>query len=268
MNHGTRPLRPKHTDFDFIRSHKLGAISSTSEFPDEFFTDSGLTMPNQNIFDTGFYPPVPAMPYGCTNEAQADITTNLTSIVHSPEDLEKITHANALKGYDLRASLDAARKQLLWFKQYFNVRCNGFLDWFDTFRLAQLMGVDAGEKRALTLATPWFPSWEEAIMDGARVMKMPTDYELANVSYLNWHNSVLDGWTVINGIEVYRDKSWQGNEIGFIYFPRGVINRVMAVPGTAAFVPTNVVVDNPLQVTLPLLQWVVSQISYILSRYL
>ena len=248
MKNGTRPTRIDHRDYDFLKSHKLGGITGgLAALPQEFFCDADLTMPNQEIQDTEFTPPTPSMPMGCTNFAQADISTDLAGKVYNPIALESVTHANALGGLDIRTSLLAARS-IGWIKQFFNIRTNGFVDYFDTFRLAQLSGLS--EKRSITWGTPWFPSWERSILAGSTIMPMPTDVELNAIrnswsSPYPWHNSVLDGWTTEAGVLLYRNKSWQGPGIGdkgFIYFPREVINMVMSIKGTVAYTATN----NPL----------------------
>lgn len=267
MNHGTQPCRIKHTDYDFLSNHLLGS-AGTPVFDNEFFADAGLTMPNQDIEDTEFTPPTPPMPFGCTDFAQSDISTDLTGTIHNPNDLEAVTHANKNNGCDIRVSLDAARG-LGWFKQYFNIRSNSTVDWFDAFRLAHLTGVANSEKRSITWVTPWFPSWESAIQQGKKVMPQPTLGEMKNASSYSWHNSKFDGWTTVDGILVERNKSWQGPSIGnkgFVYFDRATINMVMTIPGTVAFTPSNTPVTNPVTVSLPVLKWVLSVVLTFFGR--
>lgn len=283
MKHGVYPVKPKHTDYDFVKSHRLGAATaSDAEFSDEYFADSGLTMPNQNAADNEFTPPTPAMPEGCTDFCSGDISTDLDGIVKSPLIIETVTHANALGGIDVHVSLDAAMK-LGWFKQYFNIRASGLLDYFDSFRIAQVMGVNSGEKRSISWVTPWFPSWEKALLSGQSIMPMPTSEELnaiRNASLLSngesipWHNSKLDGWSnkipIATGTELYRDKSWQGRNVGdkgFVYFSRDVINMVMTLDGAGAFIPSNTPIASPITVTLSTLQWILSVLRSILARY-
>lgn len=271
IKHGARPTRIKHTDFDFLMSHRLGAVTpSDAQFDDEYFADAGLTMPNQMATDTEFTPPTPPMPEGCTDFAQADLSTDLTKVIHNPSVLEAVTHANALGGIDIRTSLDAA-VSIGWIKQYFNCIAQGALDYFDTFRLAQVVGVSAGENRSITWGTPWFPSWEKAALAGTTIMPMPSTAELQNVNALPWHDSKLDGWTSINGVLVYRDKSWQGNSIGakgFLYFPREVVNMVMTIRGTVGFTPTNKPLSTPVTVNVTTLQWIISVLRTIIEKYI
>lgn len=271
IKHGTRPSRIDHRDYDYIKSHNFGAITAgDAQFPDEFFADAGLTMPNQETVDAEYTPPTPAMPFGCTNYTQADLATDLTKQIHNPNDLEAITHANAKGGLDIRESLDAARKQLGWFKNFYNIRASGRLDFTDSFRLAQITGLNQNENRAISWGTPWFLSWEQALLRGDSIMPMPTTTELNSISSLPWHNSKLDGWTTKNGILVYRDKSLQGNTIGdrgFIYFPREVINVVMGISGTVGFTATNIPSFAPQTIDITRLQYILSLLRSLIARY-
>ncbi len=270
MKNGARPTKVKHTDYDFLRSHRFGGVAIKTTFKDEYFADAGLTMPNQDGPDTEYVPTVPPLPYGCTDYTGADITSDLYKGKYHPMALENITHANALGGYDIRKSLDAARQNLGWITQYFNLRASGIFDSFDTFRVAQMTGLDAGENRSISWGTPWFPSWEAAIAHGETVMPMPTLEEINDVEDMPWHNSKLDGWTTIGGVLVYRNKSWQGNTIGdkgFIYFPREVVNMVMGISGTVAFTATKSELRNPQTVDLSTLQFILSFLRVLLAKY-
>lgn len=280
IRNGSRPTRINHKDYDFFKNHTFGSVSPTT-FQDEYFADAGLTMPNQDVVDTEFTPPTPPLPFGCTDFGSSDLVTDLTGKIHNPNDVEAITHANANSGCDIRVSLDACSQPTLlnpnrlgWFRQYFNIRTSGTVDYFDSFRVAQITGINVNEKRSITWGTPWFPSWENAARSGQLIMPMPTLAELQSVSSMPWHNSVLDGWSnrvpVAPGRELYRNKSWQGNQIGdrgFLYFPREVINTVMSISGTVAFTATNNAVQNPQTIDVSLLRWMISVLQGIIERY-
>ncbi len=256
MQSGTGPTRQKHTDRDLNKS--FGAAIPPS-FPDEYFCDAELTMPDQNA---------DGQPYGCTNYSQAELANDLTGKLHSPADLEAVTHANAKGGYDIRDSLDAARK-LGWFTGYYNIRPIGALiDFFDSFRTAQL-SVRGIEKRSITFGTPWFSSWEVAAQRGEFRMPMPTDAELQAIrnssSAFSWHDSKLDGWTTRNGIVLYRDKSWQGKNVGengFVAFDRATINVVMSIGGTVGYTATNLTPKSIQTIDLSFVAFIVSWIRY------
>lgn len=283
IQNGARRTKLKHTDYDFLKSHRFG-IAQKPKIPDEYLADAGLTMPNQLETDSSYTPPVPIMPTGCTDYAQSELYCDLYNMRVSPTLLENVTHANAKGGIDIRTSMDACLpassthpERLGWFGQYFNIRASGVFDFFDAFRLAQVVGISVAENRSITWGTPWFPSWEQALLNGKSIMPMPTSGELAAArdpydTTLPWHDSKLDGWTRIDGVLVYRDKSWQGNAVGdkgFVYFPREVINMVMSITGTVGYTASkNKDIANPITVDLPLLQWIVSVLRQMIQRYI
>jgi hypothetical protein len=239
----------KHTDYDFHRS--FGTVGDLPTFPPEYNTDSGLGMPDQNA---------DGQPYGCTNYSQASLATDLTGKRHDPEQLESLTHANQRGGYNIRDSLDAARK-LGWFGWYFNIQAYAPLDAFDAMRYAQLVGFP--EIRSITVGTPWFPSWETAALRREAVMPMPTFQELeairANPNAFGWHNHKLAGWKQVNGQPMFKDKSWQGTNVGdngWLYFPRDVINVVMSLKWTVAYTPTMLITPTFARISLPLIDYI------------
>jgi hypothetical protein len=243
----------KHTDLDYFGS--FGAPTQPPVFPTEYDTDAGLGMPDQAV---------EGEPNGCTNYAQADLSTDLTSIPKRPADLEAITHANARGGYNIRDSLDAARK-LGWFNWYFNIQAYAPLDWFDAIRYAQLMGVANNEKRSVTIGTPWFPSWEVAAIKGQHILPMPTPEEIQNIvhnpSSYGWHNWDSKGWKSLNGVLVLSCKSWQGKRVGdegWLYVPREVINVIMSLESTVAYTPTMLDAPVNVRIALPIFKFIMS----------
>lgn len=248
MKNGLRRPKLKHKDYDFIRSFGAATVPS---FPPEYDTDvSNYGFPDQNA---------DGQPFACTNYTQAALATDLTGIRRNPADLEAITHANQRGGYDIRDSLDAARK-LGWFKWYFNIQAYAPLDYFDAIRYAQLIG--APEARSVTVGTPWFPSWEAAIQRGEKTLPMPLPEELVAISRnsnaYGWHNWEVTGWASFNGIPMLKGKSWQGPIRDPFYIPREVVNVVMALKYTVAYTPTMLDAPNRVRISLPLLEWLKS----------
>lgn len=256
IRNGTKPNKESHKDFDLHKS--FGNVGApTPQFPAEYITDSGLTMPDQNTFDTSFVPPVPPEPEGCTNECSADITTDQTGIVHRPDVLEEITHANALGGFAVRTSLDMAKNKLNWFGTYFAVKAYAPLDYFDAIRLAISSGYP--EKRSVSLGTPWPLLFESTGPDG--IVPHPQTFNLAGVP---WHNHKIAGWKTINGIPYLVSKSWQGpnfGDKGFCYFDRALINSLMAINGTCAFTVTQVVPPSIQTIDMGVVRWLLSLIG-------
>lgn len=247
--YGTQPTKLSHKDYDFHKT--FGSIVFTNKdahvippsFEPEYLTDAGLDMPDQDAM---------GLPFGCTDVTQAELCIDETLEMVSPFDLEKVTHANALGGFDIRASLDAARK-LGWFDAFFNIR-HPQLDMFDSIRLAMCSG--APEKRSVSVGTPWFKEWQ-----GYQGMVMPNPD--LNQTLTVWHNWSIKGWKSINGVSMLIGKSWQGDKVGdkgFQYFPREVINSIFSVSGTVAFTATQVKPANIQTVDLPLLQWIWSHL--------
>lgn len=247
MRNGAKPTRADHRDFDFIKTHKDHIIkkfgSLTPTFPSEYTTDAGLWMPNQEETDSVFNNP--ALPYGCTDYTQADIAADLWQKLFNPILLESITHANTNGGADIRDSMKAA-VQLGWVGAFFNVRPQNGMDFFDAIRLAQMSGIP--EKRSVSIGTPWFPSWEQAALDGHSVMLLPTHDEMVqivqNPSAFSWHNHKGGGWDANASEPALLDKSWQGRSVGdkgILRFPRDTINAVMQIKGTIALTATKTV---------------------------
>lgn len=240
MNSGTKPTRLSHKDFDYHQT--FGTVVPPS-FPDEYLTDAGLDMPDQNA---------EGLPFGCTDVTQAELCIDETLEVVSPLILEAITHANALGGFDIRSSLDAAMK-LGWFGAYFNIR-HPQLDAFDSIRLAILSG--APEKRSVSIGTPWYTIFHQVGTDG--VIQAPNTYDPTG---LPWHNYKICGWKQINGQPMLIGKSWQGvsyGDRGFHYISRPILNSMMTVSGTVAFTATQVTPPNIQTVDLSYLQWLLS----------
>lgn len=249
IQHGARPTYPKKKDYGFVETHKedlerrFGAVPS---FPDSYNTDANLTMPNQNA---------EGLPFGCTDETQADLSIDATLQFKNPFDLEAVTHANALGGYDIRKSLDAART-LGWFSAYFNVYPHQ-LDFFDSVRLAIMSG--GLEKRSVSIGTPWYPKFEE--VDGMGVLSAPRSFSTAGVG---WHNWKICGWKLVNGEPHLIGKSWQGanyGDKGFHYASRALFNQLMAVPGSVAFTATAIKPDTIVKVDMGFVQWLMKYIK-------
>lgn len=256
MKNGTKPTLISHKDYDFIKS--FGAVSAPN-FPTEYNTDAGITMPNQNAQNDQFTPPVPAMFWGCTDYTQSELSTDLDSVLKNPYDLEKVTGANAKGGYDIRTSLLYARN-LGWISGFFNVQPHQ-LDMFDTLRLSMISGIP--EKRSITIGIPWFPIFEgiglgngEMKSDG--IMPTPKDWD---TSHASWHNAKISGWKIIGDQPYLAVKSWQGpnyGDKGWCYMSRTLCNGVFSIPGTVAFTSTKGELPPISTISVTLWQWFIS----------
>jgi hypothetical protein len=252
MNHGTKPERLRRKDYDYIKSYHPQIYAGTAsypKFPPEYLTDKTEWLPNQN--EDG-------LPFACTSYSSTKLA-RILGVDANVLTLEAITNSNKLGGFGVLASIDAARKSLGWFGWRFTIQATGILDNFDAFRLAQVSGLP--ETRAISWGTPWFPSWENAALNGHKIMAMPTDEELqnirTNINAYSWHDHVLDGWSqyfpVSPGQLLYRDGSHQGPNVDYLYFPRDVINVVQNLYGTIAV--TGTAATPPAIARVPLPDW-------------
>lgn len=250
MKSGTKPTPLSHKDYDYIKT--FGALSAP-QFPAFYTADRLNWRPNQNIAEIK---PVThsAQPVGCTNFSTAYCANNLLgTLKYSPDDLEAATHANALGGAVVREQIDAARK-LGWFPAYYNVRAQSNIDHFDAMRLALMQG--SLEHRIVSVGTPWYGIFEAVGSDG--MMRMPLDIE--NIAA--WHNHNFLGEITINGTPYLMNESHQGDgygDKGLTYWSRELVNIVMAVNGSVAYVPARAI-ENPSKISLTWLEYVISLI--------
>jgi hypothetical protein len=235
---GTQPNKHDHRDFSFFKTknidkHRLGALVPT--LPDNYSTDRGLWMPDQNAGCNLFTPPVPPMPYACTDYSVADILTDEDGHLSNPMEIEAITHANANGGTDQRSAMKAAVKLHPDHPAYFavvpDIDKGGVTDWFDAVRAALVLGTL--EHRAVSVGTPWFPEFMRPI-EG--IIRASLTWLLGSAS---WHCWNIKGWKTINNVPYLIGKPWIGKNYGdggFCYFNRADFNRLMAIKGTGAYV--------------------------------
>lgn len=236
-----------HRDRDFLKSFhpeiiKFGA-AAVPIFPDEFDTDAGLWMPNQNIVNPEF-PKSPAEPFGCTNFTQADISADLDGKLRDPAILEALTHANANGGYQVRDSLLMA-KRIGWITGFYNVKAYAPLDYFDALRLASFSGLP--EKRSVSMGTPWGSyQWNPA----DKIVNIIGELTDKTSLTMPWHNWKVAGWKQVNGSPYLKCKPWMGPDVGIILFGRAEINRIMALKYTIAFTATHTIPQSIVKIDM------------------
>lgn len=258
MPRGAKPTRHDHRDFDFLKSKKFGGLYP--EFPENYSTEAGLWNPSQDEGCDLFTPPVPPMPYGCTDYAQTDLLIDEDRKLYNPMDLENTTHANANGGSDLRTSFKAVVKLHPDHPQFFNIKPSGVLDWTDALRIAMVLG--KLENRAVSVGSPWFP---EFMVAPQGIIPEP-DWSLTikgtTLSRITWHDWNVKGWKTMNG-EVYLImKPWIGTQWGdngFGYISRPVFNKLMSIGGTVAFTLDKLLPgEQPQAIDSTIKQWLVS----------
>ncbi len=265
MNRGAFRPTLDHRDRDFLKTfHPHFGTTALPKFPDEFVTDAGLWMPDQNAINPEF-PNTPPQPTGCTNFTTGDLAIDIDGKLHDPAVMESATHADASGGYDIRQSLLAA-KRIGLISGFYNIKAYAPLDYFDAMRLASFSGLP--EKRSISVGTPWYPDWQNAINNGKVLMPSP-----ASLSYggLGWHNWKVGGWRLRNGSPVLRAKPWEGKEIGdsgWIEFDRPTINQVMGLKYTIAFTATHITPDSVFKIDLSTMDKYISVLRGLLGlRY-
>ena len=246
---GLLPIRKDARDFDHLKS--FGTVIPTTGLPSEYNCDAGLWTPDQNISQTIGLSIIPALPEGCTDYTQTDLCIDEDGVLHDPDLIENVTHANANGGGDIRVALAAA---ITIFKRgaYFSIQASGAIDSFDALRLA--MYSTENEKRSVSVGTPWYAEFENTVIqnpDGTYTTTalpanwngiLPIPFNLNR--YVSWHNWKICGWKTI-GDQVYLiGKSWQGPNYGvngFHYVSRPLINQLLAINGTGAFTLSKIV---------------------------
>ncbi len=264
IQHGTRPRRIDHRDFDFHKS--FGTVGfDTNKLSTELNLDAGLWIPDQEQPET-FAPTgqhsfsVPALPYGCTSYTTDELCIDEDGVLHDPMLIENVTHSNANGGGDIVTALNAA-KQVLGRTAYYNVKAQWPLDWFDAFRVC--MASTATEKRSISIGTPYFLEWEGTGKDG--IAPTPSTF---SPSRLPWHNWKVCGWKIIGDQPYLIGKTNQGSGFGdggFFYVSRPLINNVMAIGGTVAYTLSK---DTPQTIQIintTWIEWIVSLIRNLIG---
>ncbi len=232
MNHGVKPVRPDSRDLSHTRT--FGAITPHT-FPDEFNIDAGLTNPDQNA--DGY-------PNGCTGYTQSELCTDEDKIVYKPSyTYDKTRFMEGVQGKDVGCDIRDSLKSTLVYGvqgldeltdgQAFQHRRGSYYaveqapDWFDGIRSALTKG------HSVSMATPWFPEFSSPING---IVPFPSDF---NTRRGSWHNWKVCGWKTIAGIPYLKAKPWIGpnyGDNGFCYFSQPIINKLLDLYYTGAFV--------------------------------
>lgn len=274
IQNGLTKAPTDHRDYDLHKT--FGSTSyDTKGLPNTFDVDAGLTMPDQNA---------EGLPMGCTGYSQADLCNNEDATIYDPADIYLNTPPGGrILGREIRKSMAVLLSrgprtvtggQGPKRTAFFNVRATGFLDWYDAIRVA--MWVTQDEKRAVSVALPWFPEFEGIITnpDGSTSLQSMESGILPIPAKLSWsnasgHNAVISGWTdkntkgeLIRGGEVFlRVKSWQGRtygDQGWCYMSRALVNALLNMPYTEAMTVTKLPAGSVQRVDLNMVERLVS----------
>lgn len=236
MKSGYKKTYYSRKDYDLFKTKgvKFGAI-----LPDSYSVYKGLRIPNQQVPDGNFTPPVPALPYGCTSYAQCELCGNEDGVLYNPLYIESFTHSNTSGGADVRTVLDVVVKNGVQdasgninknHPAYFAIRSAGKIDAFDAARLAMLS--TSTENRGVSVGSPYWLQFRAVGPNG--ILPSP-DY---NLQYASWHNWIIEGWKTIDGVPYLICQMLQGDSYGdkgFVYMSREIFNATTAVPGSVMF---------------------------------
>lgn len=247
---GLNKILPDARDFSLVSS--FGATTfDIKGLPQNFSIYDGRVIPDQNLEDDRFTPPVHPLPYGCTGESQSFIGGLEDDALYYPDDLYNHTPPFKGDGRDMRPSLQTT---IDWgFKNtkgeignkrtaYYNCYGTGGIDDFDAARIA--LWINQAEKRPVSVGSWWYLEFGN-----------PTNGSLPlpsfNTKIASLHNYIATGWRTKNDIEELEILSWQGMEYGrkgVVYMSRVLYNALMAQPYTGAFTLTKDTSATPIPV--------------------
>lgn len=230
MRHGVHPVERRETNYS---TRTFGALAA-SYVP--FSLDAGFGFPDQNA--DGF-------PQACTAYTQNELCQDEDQTLYDRSFLwakilliagqadGPVSIYDALKApcvYGVRPSNETTDAQALARKRgaYFQLERARGLDWFDS-----AIALMQTTKRPLSIASPWFPSFE-APMFGEMPEIFPATWELG----VPGHNHAAYGLTLIDGQPAIVGKSWQGagfGDHGKHYWTRKAFNALLDIPGSGAF---------------------------------
>lgn len=246
-------VRPDRRDYSLL--HTLGSTAPDPKgLPAKFSIYDGRTIPNQELLDTRFDPPVRPLYYGCTGEAQTFARGLKSGKTYRPDD--HYDHTYPFKedtGRDMRKSMQTGidrgymdERGMLGDKDtaYFNCYGSGKIDDCDAARIA--IWINQNEKRSVSVGSWWYPEFNE-LSKRHPVVPLPS----FDTSEATLHNHLVTGWDTINGVECVEDISWQGEDYanhGVCYIPRAIYNALMAQPWTGAFTAASLAGKTPVSI--------------------
>lgn len=251
MQSGLNKVKPDRRDYSLL--HTYGATTfDTQSLPVNFSIYDGRPIPNQNIYDYRFNPPVRPLPYGCTGESQTFVGGLEDKAMYRPDDLYDNTYPyKDGEGRDLRTSLATTisrgyesedgtigNKRVAYFTCY----GAGAIDDFDAVRIA--LWINQQEKRPVTVGSFWYKEFHNPINGSLQLPSFDT-------SKATLHNYIVTGWRTIKGVEELEVISWQGMDYGLsglCYMSRAIFNALLSQPYSAAFTLTKVGSNTPVPI--------------------
>lgn len=265
MRSTVRPIKYKdHRTYDFHRTFGTAPL-----ILEPFNFDTFKLTPDQRK---------DGLPEACTAYTHNDIASNEDRIIYDDYDF---TYRNTLRMMgaeygepcDILKALKATTVYGVKSKQmtpadallhrrgpYFIVKA--LSDKFEG--LVSAMKVKQG---CLSLATPWFPSFELPRADGT----VPSPGDWSNLLGATWHDWEACGLELINGEPHIIAKSWQGSQYGkrgYIYFSRDQINHLLSIKGAGAFGQKHAEPGDIQVVEMTILETIISYLRMWVQRLL
>lgn len=259
MKSGLLPLKPDGRDYSLLHTfcdHPLygATVADPSTLPDNFSIYDGQTIPDQNLPDTRFDPPVRPLPYGCTGETGAFACGIQDDELYRPDDLyDNTPPIGSAGGRDARAMLKTLqtrgpRRADGTFGpargEYFNCYGAGKIDDFDAARIG--LWINQFEKRGVIVGSWWY--WGSAT-NGDDSLWLPS-FKTAEATLHLW---LITGWRTLNGEHELECIPWLGETSGnhgLRYMKRDIYNRSMRQPWTGAFTIAKTTGATPVPVGL------------------
>lgn len=246
-------ILPDHRDFSLVPTFGL-TPSSVQGLPDSFSIYDGREIPNQNIFDNRFTPPIFPMPFGCVGETGAFDSGIQDGKIYRPD----VPYLGTVPfgtdtGRDIRTLLKAIIDNDLLVtaegekgprrKAYFNCYGSGGISDFNAARMG--LWINQAEKRGVWAGTFWYSEFDSPDHNGS--LPLPS-FDIKRASR---HCYLITGWRTLHGIVELELISWQGNEYGkagLVYMSEEKYDALMAQPYTGAFTVTKVGSNAPIPV--------------------
>lgn len=250
MKSGLTKLKPHRKDYSLLGT--FGAITSDPEgLPAAFSVYGGQAIPDQDMLDTRFTPPLPQLFLGCTGEAGAFESGIQDGVLYNPKDLFDHTRPYIeTTGRDMRDMLDTLRNYgphqadgTMGARRtaYFNCYGAGKIDDFDAARIA--LWINQYEKRGVYIGSYWY--WGTG---PATTLPVPS----FNTALGTLHCYIAVGWeTDADGTDYLLVIPWIGMDAGnkgVFRMSRVIYNALMAQPFTGAYTITKTLSTTPVPI--------------------